>query len=340
MFDPSIYKHRSKYTTPTISPESNIQHHFDSDLLDAFWWYAKKRMEIWHQKNAGLAWPRTDDSILQTYKFCNAYRELDKQTIYIHKKLAHLRDNFPLWLCNLMMFRFIAKIETFESLWIYDYRMSSPPSREAGAEIQTRFPPIDPRRNRQSGDDIQREWHTEISKKYEDKLRSLLSPKFGDAYLFPPQVPQTLGYHDRYDFICQYLPKISWELAGLLETFDDLSVSDALSLVLQKLNIWLKFHFTEILIDVAYQYPELINLNGKFWIWPGSRPTMKRFDAKKTPEEVCLLLIQTQPQNFPYLEIDGKQMPITAEWIEWLWCEFRKYSNLKLWGGKKRVYRG
>ncbi len=286
-------------------------------------------MEIWHQKNAGLDWPRTDDTILQTYKFCNAYRELDKQTIYIHKKLAHLRDNFPLRLCNLMMFRFMAKIETFEQLGIYDYRMSSPPCREAGAEIQTGFPP----------QQAKRECHTEISTQYEDKLRALPSPKFGDAYLFPPQVPQTLGYHDRYDFICQYLPKISGELAELIETFEDLSVSDALSLVLQKLNIWLKFHFTEILIDVAYQYPELINLNGKFWVWPGSRPTMKRFDAKKVPEDVCLLLIQTQPNNFPYLEIDGKQMPITAEWIEWLWCEFRKYSNLKLWGGKKRVYK-
>jgi hypothetical protein len=40
---------------------------------------------------------------------------------------------------------------------------------------------------------------------------------------------------------------------------------------------------------------------------------MKRFDAKRIPEEVCLLLMQTQPNNFPYLEIDGKQMPITAE---------------------------
>lgn len=256
-------------------------------------------MEIWHKKNDWIEWPRTDDAILQTYKFCNAYRELDKQTMYIHKKLAHLRDDFPLWLCNLMMFRFMAKIETFEQLGIYD----------------------------------------RDSKNYEDKLRALPSPKFGDAYLFPPQVPQTLWYHDRYDFICQYLPKISWELAELIETFEDLSVSDALSLVLQKLNIWLKFHFTEILIDVAYQYPELINLNGKFWVGPGSRPTMKRFDAKRIPEEVCLLLMQTQPNNFPYLEIDGKQMPITAEWIEWLWCEFRKYSNLKLWGGKKRLYK-
>ena len=297
MFDPSIYRHWSKYTQQDISEKKNSD--FDQNLLNDFWWYAKKRMEIWHKKNAGLDWPRTDDIILQTYKFCNAYRELDKQTIYIHTKLADIRDNFPLRLCNLMMFRFMAKIETFEHLWIYDWN----------------------------------------KKKYEDKLRALPSPKFGDAYLFPPQVPQTLWYHDRYDFICQYLPKISWELAGLIETFEDLSVSDALSLVLQKLNIWLKFHFTEILIDVAYQYPERINLNGKFWVWPGSRPTMKRFDAKKVPEEVCLLLIQTQPKDFPYLEIDGKQMPITAEWIEWLGCEFRKYSNLKLWGGKKRVYR-
>ena len=297
MFDPSIYRHWSKYTQKNILQKKNSD--FDQDLLNNFWEYAKKRMEIWHKKNAGIEWPRTDDVILRTYRFCNAYRELDKQTIYIHKKLAYLRDNFPLRLCNLMMFRFMAKIETFEHLGIYDWD----------------------------------------KKEYEEKLRSLPSPKFWDAYLFPPQVPQTLWYHDRYDFICQYLPKISWELAGLIETFEDLSVSDALSLVLKKLNIWLKFHFTEILIDVAYQYPDLINLNGQFWVWPGSRPTMKRFDAKKIPEEVCLLLIKTQPKDFPYLEIDGKKMPITAEWIEWLWCEFRKYSNLKLWGGKKRLYK-
>jgi hypothetical protein len=154
-------------------------------------------LEIWHRKDAGTPPPWTDDKILQTYKFCNSYRELDKQTIYIHSKLADLRDNFPLWLCNLMMFRFIAKIETFEQLGIYNFGNPT----------------------------------------YEARLRAISGTKFGDAYLFPPQVPQTIGYQDRYDFICQYLPSIADDLAEFITGFDNISIADGVALILQKLTI-------------------------------------------------------------------------------------------------------
>lgn len=46
-----------------------------------YWMY--ERQSIYEKKEAGLPWPWTDDKILQTYRFCNVFREQDKVTKYI-----------------------------------------------------------------------------------------------------------------------------------------------------------------------------------------------------------------------------------------------------------------
>lgn len=118
MFEYHIYRHRDTYTNsqkPIRSAESRTIH-LDSNVLSDFRNYARERMSIWNKKNQGEQAPWTDDDVLQRYRFCNVYRELDKQTIYIHTRLQHLRDNFPLWLFNIIIARFIAKIETLEAI--------------------------------------------------------------------------------------------------------------------------------------------------------------------------------------------------------------------------------
>lgn len=298
MFDPHIYRHRDKYLGSTRLAHSDTTVPLDSGLLFDFRNYARERMNIRHKKNQGEQPPWTDDALLQHYRFCNVYRELDKQTIYIHTRLQHLRDNFPLWLFNIIIARFIAKIETLEAIWIC-----------------------------QPGD---------LS--CEERLRAIVWTRYGDAYLFPPQIPIKLWYSDRADFIFNYFPRIISKLARLIETFNNASVSWWVSKITDLLGVWLRFHCTEVLIDVAYQYPHLIDLYGTFPVWPWSKPTMKRFNADAPVENVCLALVASQSDDFPYLLIDGKAMPITAEGIEWLGCEFRKYTNLLNGKGKPRIY--
>jgi hypothetical protein len=48
--------------------------------------------------------------------------------------------------------------------------------------------------------------------------------------------------------------------------------------------------------------------------------------------------LETQPTDFPYLMINEKPVYLSAEAIEWLACEYRKYRNLHEGGGRKRKY--
>lgn len=52
-----------------------------TDLLN----FIVARHRIWEARNRGESWPWTEDPILQQYRFCNVYRNLDKETQLIHR---------------------------------------------------------------------------------------------------------------------------------------------------------------------------------------------------------------------------------------------------------------
>ena len=43
-------------------------------VYGTYWYLASERQEIFYKKINGLSMPYTNDKILQTYKFCNAYQ--------------------------------------------------------------------------------------------------------------------------------------------------------------------------------------------------------------------------------------------------------------------------
>lgn len=54
-----------------------------------------ERQSIWHRRNRMMmGFPWTEDKILQTYKFCNVYRELDKGTIHLIRNV--IDKNIPM----------------------------------------------------------------------------------------------------------------------------------------------------------------------------------------------------------------------------------------------------
>lgn len=46
--------------------------------------FINERHQVYNRKLRGLPWPWTKDPILQQYRFCNVYRNLDKETILLH----------------------------------------------------------------------------------------------------------------------------------------------------------------------------------------------------------------------------------------------------------------
>lgn len=57
--------------------------------LKPFVAFIKERHAIYERRAAGKPWPWTEDKILQTYRFCNVYRNLDKETVSIHNNWLH-----------------------------------------------------------------------------------------------------------------------------------------------------------------------------------------------------------------------------------------------------------
>ena len=63
--------------------------------IRAFFDYINERYRIYLRKTQGDPWPWTDDEILQTYSFCNVYREDDTVTEWIRKNWREPYHNHP-----------------------------------------------------------------------------------------------------------------------------------------------------------------------------------------------------------------------------------------------------
>ena len=86
-------------------------------MTAAFFEFVFDRQAVWYKRTAlGLPAPWTDDNILQNFRFCNVYRELDGGTIAIGKYLAQ-----PLpaeqKLFNIIAYRFFNRRDTIENLF-------------------------------------------------------------------------------------------------------------------------------------------------------------------------------------------------------------------------------
>jgi hypothetical protein len=65
--------------------------------------------------------PWTNDKILQKYKFCNIYRELDKESKWLIKNISESKINYKNKLLNTILFRLINKYKTIEIFGIIDF---------------------------------------------------------------------------------------------------------------------------------------------------------------------------------------------------------------------------
>ena len=110
----TLYRHW-KYHTQKPSFKTFAKN-IDCRILDEIMAFAKERMFIWEKKEFRKEKPYTKNPILQRYRFCNVYRELDKQTIELHTTLKGIRKNFDLFLLNTLFFRLICNPNTFRKV--------------------------------------------------------------------------------------------------------------------------------------------------------------------------------------------------------------------------------
>ncbi len=261
--------------------------------------FVHERMSIWEKKYLGQTAPFTTDPILATYRFCNILRELDRQTIEFHTLLNALRGNFSLWLLNMFYCRMVARPQTIRGVGLLS---------------------LDPKGN-------------------EELYKRLLThpkPRYGTPYVFPVSVIMRSTTPTRELFIAQHLPKVMEDVAKEVRSWDTVSVVEGVKKVLPIFGFNLQFLWTEVLIDVAYQFPEHIDLFKKFPIGPGALPTFGRIDPNVEP---ALLAQQLGKRGISSgITYDGRPIVLSAENWEGIGCEFRKYTNLGAGHGRRRLF--
>src|SRR6185437_7328847 len=97
----TLYKHWDFHTTMGNSNFLPKDVWMDNELYQDVMWFIQERLSIWGKKTSGETPPFTDDPILSTYRFCNIFREFDRQTIELHTFLKPLEGNLALWLLNM-----------------------------------------------------------------------------------------------------------------------------------------------------------------------------------------------------------------------------------------------
>jgi hypothetical protein len=296
-----LYRHWDRHlSSPGTGGGDTIQHMVPQEPpLDDILWFVRERMKIWQRKTVGEDAPYTEDAVLSRYRFCNIFREFDRQTIEFHVLLAPLRGDLSLWMLNMFYCRMVARTETVREVGLLSF------DRARNAELYERFM-ASPR------------------------------PRFGTPYVFPVSAIQRGETPTRELFITRHLPLFMKRIADEIETWDKISVLDGVERVIPLFGYNLRFLWTEVLIDVAYQFPQHIDLFGLFPVGPGSLPTMRRIDTSKDPAVLV--------RDLSGLEIDvgltcgGIPVRLSTENWEGIGCEYRKYSNLKAGKGRKRRF--
>lgn len=293
-----LYRHWDAHVNPRDFSVVPPRFH-EPELLSKIDWFVHERMAMWERKMRSEDGPSSLDPILAERRFCNVYRELDRQTIEFHTLLNPLRDDMSLWLLNMFYCRVVARPETikFTGLLSFD-------SKE----------------------------NMGVRK----RLLTAPYPRYGTPYVFPISVIQRSKWPTREDFVSKYLPLVMPAVADEISSWNKSNVYSGIQNVVKVFSFPFYFHWTEVLIDTAYQYPDFLDLFGRFPVGPGALPTVQRIAPQNEASYIVERLTGVPLETG--LTYNGAKIPLSAENWEGICCEFRKYTNLSAGSGRKRVY--
>jgi hypothetical protein len=87
------------------------------ELYDAYWRFAAERQSVFFRRLRGELQPWSDDPILQTFKFCNAFRASDRVSQFLIRDVIYQLDFTPEdTFLRIILFRLFSKNETWQLL--------------------------------------------------------------------------------------------------------------------------------------------------------------------------------------------------------------------------------
>lgn len=88
-----------------------------NEIYDLYWRFAAERQDIFFKRLTGQTSNLTDDAILSTYRFTNAYRASDRVSQFLIRHVIYFGDQSPKEVFfRTLLFRFFNRISTWEKL--------------------------------------------------------------------------------------------------------------------------------------------------------------------------------------------------------------------------------
>ncbi|CAN0371632.1 unnamed protein product, partial [Phaeothamnion confervicola] len=90
-----------------------------SEVYESYWRFAAERQAVFFRRTRAEASPWTQDAVISTYKFTNAYRASDRVSQYLIRNVIYREDlpkNPPEVFFRILLFKLFNKIETWELL--------------------------------------------------------------------------------------------------------------------------------------------------------------------------------------------------------------------------------
>lgn len=108
-------------TYESAYPETSHHPHWlptkTTPVFDTYWKFAAERQSIFFKRIVGASEPYTNDEILKTYKFTNAYRASDRVSQYLIRHVIYQGDQTPNEVFfRILLFKTFNKIETWNLL--------------------------------------------------------------------------------------------------------------------------------------------------------------------------------------------------------------------------------
>lgn len=89
-----------------------------AEAYQVYWYFAAERHRIFDRRSRGEQGPWTEDPILATFKFCNAFRALDRVSQYLIRDVIYGTTDTPPedTLFQIILFRLFSRVETWRGI--------------------------------------------------------------------------------------------------------------------------------------------------------------------------------------------------------------------------------
>lgn len=303
-----------------------------------FFAFARKRHQIYLDRQAGKPEPWTDDPILARYRFTNVFRELDRVTVWFRENVRYRLRHSPDVLLATVVFRFFNRITSGEAIFSQGFLDDGRSAFEKFAE---------------TGD-------TSVIKE------AVLAYCGKGPYVTGSYIIKTPEGYDKLDGVLRILHEFyrrtdamddDWRMYGASLLGDPTSQS------IQGMTEWLEEHyyigwFTAYEVATDLRHTDLLNRSNDILTWANPGPGATRGlnlihgrDIGRTPAKEKLL---EEMRDLLRLSRDAMHWPqggkITAEmarneidWPKWemrevehTLCEFYKYEKTRRGEGRPR----